>query len=806
MSEKKLRQTSFAKIVALAPLTFGVLASDVSAQGTTTGIKLSEIFASTDGTSETEVAPTIAISEVTRTISIPEDGVYVIEVSDGFDFDLEIDGNLVLSEAGSEPNVITTLSSGEHRVTIIGAADEAASFASITIRQSGSTEVANLSDFEVEATAVIVPSERFLSETSIEGSRVATKVRDILEIDAATIDDAGDGGAGGGAGGGGAGDPNPIDITDALPSPLTPPTDFAPTQEIELSYAGDGEGLVSNTGVTLFGEVMDSTTYDIIDVAISNGRETTIDVGPVTGQFALRLFEEDFADGADLTLTFTAKSSLMESVELAPVSYNVTGVQSGDGIVQALSRLTFGPTPDLYARLKAIGYEAYVEEQLNPATIDDQYFESLNVDQLLDRTEDRHATQFPQIDTHRMAYAAYSERQLQHVMAHFWSNHFHAATKDTLVEKQNIADIEFYRANALGNFEDMLMYSARSPLMSQFLDNDENSVGNINENYAREVMELHTVGVNGGYTNQDIIEVAKILTGWNYYYTNPEEGPLDLAEEHAFIFNPEDHDSSDKYLEFLDTTIVGRTGEEGVAEGEELLTLLANQPSTHRFVCGKLVEYLVADEMPEYFVNVCADAWAASGGEVVDILRAILLDPAYIQTAEYQRNKAKTPFEYVVSFMRAFEYNQLDNENRSQDQRRGRMRDLRTIFIRAGYNPLFFGVPTGLPEDAGSLFNTGALAQAYDEMTDLLRDTGNFDLYIHDLSSEYGLETPEEVASFFLTVLTANRFRQTEFDVVVEILKGTDGIFDPMNQVHYEGDAHLTALGYLILTPSFLLQ
>ena len=582
-------------------------------------------------------------------------------------------------------------------------------------------------------------------------------------------------------------------------SPLSPPKNVTLTQAIELTWAGNSAGQVANTGTTLFGGVMDPMQYDLINVTIApGGRTTTVDVGAVTGQFAVRLFPEDFAAGAVVTVSLVGGSSVDANVASMPVSYTVTGVAPVDGITQAMSRLTFGPSPELYARMRGIGYTAFVEEQLNPDTIPDGRFSMMNPGGLLARSSTDRGTILNSIIAHDTAYAGFSQKQLREVMSQFWANHFYAANKDSSIYQQAIDDRNFYRANALGNFEDMLLYSARSPLMSQYLDNDQNRVGNINENYGREILELSTVGVEADYTDEDIISSSKIFTGWGYEWLN--ESTPDQPRRYAFKFRPERHDSSGpKVFAGLGISIEGRSGEAGVQEGEEFIALLAQHPNTRNFVCGKIVTLLVADTPPAQFVQSCAAAWEASGGEVKEMLRAILLDPAYIQNVELQRNKAKTPMEMAFSTIRAF----------GAAPRSGDEQNFYSLFRQpiqqGGYNYVSDSVnPTGLPEVAGAWLNSATTMEVGNRLADVAerRDQLGIDLVADGIDA--GLETAEEFAAYLLTVATADRFTREEYESLVAELKGNDGIFDPRNSD--ERRALERAMGLVLVMPSFAIQ
>ncbi|MEL6683583.1 MAG: DUF1800 domain-containing protein, partial [Pseudomonadota bacterium] len=576
---------------------------------------------------------------------------------------------------------------------------------------------------------------------------------------------------------------------EASASFLSPPTGVAITQEVQITGGAGVGGVVASTGQTLFGGVMDPMTFDTVAVSIApGGRTFNVDVAPDTGQFALRLFPEDLATG-EATVTLTAMSSSDSSVASAPVEYEYVAGAVTDGVSQALSRLTYGATPELYSYVQTIGYEAFVNEQLDPDSIGDAAFEARNFDSMLNGINNSNYNYINADMNVRMAYSAYSEKQLQEVMGDFWSNHFFASTKDTGVLGQNTIDREFFRENAFGQFEDLLLYSARSPLMSQFLDNDESRAGRLNENYGREILELHTVGVDAGYGPEDVIAVSRVFTGWNYTRTNPN---VDALHVYEFNFRDDRHDTDDKTIPFLSTTIQGRSGQDGVLEGEELIAILADDPRTHHYVCGKIVQRFVADVPPQNFIDLCVDAWQATDGDAGEILRAILLEPEFITNPDLQVNKAKTPYEYTISAMRALE---MESENSSFFSR------LREVSRLGGYDPLRFALPTGLPEEAEAWINTASMIASYRKLTEVVDRPNDYGIDLESMIDDAGVRTAEEVAAFLLTIATADRYSLVEYEAMVDVLKGEDGIFEPTDSNAFE-----RAIGLLIVLPSFHLQ
>ncbi len=280
-----------------------------------------------------------------------------------------------------------------------------------------------------------------------------------------------------------------------------------------------------------------------------------------------------------------------------------------------------------------------------------------------------------ELDNARLLRDIYSQREVEAVMTDFWLNHFSVNAHKDQREISLLPDLErTVRAHALGRFEDLLVAVAESPAMQLYLDNAQsigpNSVAatrqrmnsarantaptsvpatatktklspGLNENYARELMELHTLGVTGGYTQHDVTEVARVFTGWTL--DRPESGQ-------QFTFNPNRHDPGDKLV--LGQTIAGASGTAGQTEGLQVLHLLATSPATAHFLSTKLAERFVSDTPPPALVDRLAASYLASGGGVRFVLLTLFHSPEFNSPATLHA-KLKTPLEYVVSAARA---------------------------------------------------------------------------------------------------------------------------------------------------------
>jgi uncharacterized protein (DUF1800 family) len=256
----------------------------------------------------------------------------------------------------------------------------------------------------------------------------------------------------------------------------------------------------------------------------------------------------------------------------------------------------------------------------------------------------------------------YSSRQLQEVMTTFWLNHFNVYLHKNDEEPYYLVSYErdVIRPLALGNFEDLLVATAESPAMLLYLDNSQSTGPDslaaekqkeraakgkggkvtppgLNENYARELMELHTLGVNGGYTQKDVTEVAKVFTGWTV--DKPQQGG-------GFKFDESRHEPGKKLV------LGKKIKENGQKEGLQLLHMLATSPATAHFISQELAIAFVSDNPPPALVSRMAHTFLSTHGDIPSVLKTMLHSPEFWSPAIYQA-KVKTPLEYVVSAARA---------------------------------------------------------------------------------------------------------------------------------------------------------
>jgi len=365
---------------------------------------------------------------------------------------------------------------------------------------------------------------------------------------------------------------------------------------------------------------------------------------------------------------------------------------------QRISRLALMPQPQLDAFRKALKgpQKAALVAGFTPAQ--KEFVAALESPQRVVNEE---------IASQRLVRDIYSNAQLEEVMTDFWLNHFNVylhkdeATPYYLVSYER----DVIRPRALGKFEDLLEATAHSPAMLLYLDNSS-SMGpdspaaeknrlrdaknpnakkkapeGLNENYARELMELHTLGVNGGYTQADVTQVARVLTGWTV--DKPQRGG-------GFKFDENRHEPGTK-------KVMGKKiKEHGEQEGRELLHMLATRPATAQFLSRKLAIRFVGDDPPQPLVDRMAKSYLSSGGDISTVLKTLFKSPEFWSEGDY-RAKVKTPLEFVVSAARA--------SNANTDNLMPLVNALKDMGM-----PLYGAIPpTGYKWDAANWVSTGAL-------------------------------------------------------------------------------------------------
>jgi len=498
-----------------------------------------------------------------------------------------------------------------------------------------------------------------------------------------------------------------------------------------------------------------------------------------------------------------------------------------------LNRLTFGPRLSDLKHLSDVGIDEFIREQLHPETLNDSACEdelkkypvltqsSRQLFQAYPRPkaaarEGRAGLEGPrevmkQLSQAKLIRLVRSERQLQELMVDFWFNHFNVSA-DKGPEPWLIVPYErdVIRPHALGRFRDLLGAVAKSPAMLIYLDNALSTVDaryapaeeladiekmekrmsnrqakrkklGLNENYARELLELHTLGVDGGYTQKDVTELARVLTGWSI----DRPGPQHPDQDWEFKFRPRMHDGGDK-------VVLGHSyGHGGIEEGEQVLDMLARHPSTARFIARKLCRRFVSDDPPEALIDRVSQRFLETDGDIRETLLAIFQSPEFFSPGNF-RAKIKPPLEFIVSSLRVTEARIID--------------PLKIVgILNAMGEPLYLcQPPTGYPDRAQDWVNSGALLQRMQFALMLLRSDVKSPAVVdvNEVVPEDGSHNGEEILSRFFYLFLGGEVSASTRNVLADRLKDpeiTEAVLDDPKKVF-----HARKLGALVLgSPDF---
>jgi hypothetical protein len=330
-----------------------------------------------------------------------------------------------------------------------------------------------------------------------------------------------------------------------------------------------------------------------------------------------------------------------------------------DPLLLLMQRITQGFHPFEYERARGMGYQAWLEEQLAPAGLDDSALETrlghftgltMSPKELFETYANDPTRPYLELKIATLARAIESKRQLEQRMVEFWNDHF-SIFHDKDLEWMLLPEFDrtVIRPHALGSFPAMLRASAYSGAMLFYLDNWLNVRGAAQENYGREVLELHTLGVDGGYSEADVREVAKCLTGWT----------LELRQDSPDFmrgkFDSRLHEPGKKFAlghVFSDRHVA--RPEEGVrsTEADQVLDVLAAHPSTARFLAKKLVRWFLTPTPPAELVDRVAQAYLDTQGDIKAMLRVVLAKENFRVSSPVLAPKFRRPFHYVVSLLR----------------------------------------------------------------------------------------------------------------------------------------------------------
>ena len=373
--------------------------------------------------------------------------------------------------------------------------------------------------------------------------------------------------------------------------------------------------------------------------------------------------------------------------------------ESIDLATHTLNRLTFGARPGQHERILRLAkreedaVDKFIDEQLAPEKINDdraefrvQKFETLALAPIGEFYEFRPHILREELTRATLTRAVYSERQLYEVMVRFWSDHFNIdISKGECKWLKPADDRDVIRPHALGKFPELLAASARSQAMLTYLDGRENRVrkpeDRPNENYARELLELHTLGVHGGYTQQDVMEIARCLSGWRI--------GRGLFQVGKVQFEPGLHDNRTKIV--LGEAIPVRTGRDGQKDFDDVLRIVAAHPSTGRHIAAKLCQRFIADESPAAAIEIVAREFTKTKGDIRETLRTLFGTDEFRGT---RGNKFKQPLHFLASALRG------------TDAETDAARPLVNYLARMGHMPFEYPAPDGYPAHAEPWMST----------------------------------------------------------------------------------------------------
>ena len=383
-------------------------------------------------------------------------------------------------------------------------------------------------------------------------------------------------------------------------------------------------------------------------------------------------------------------------------------IASSDQDLHLLRRISFGPVAQELARVRSIGRDAYIEEQL-AATDGGADLIATSLYPLIASPAaavytgsgagfyiDSHIAHLQSAMIHR---AIFSTAQLREVMTDFWNDHFNTYIRKNPIPLKLCFDRDVIRPNALGNFKTLLRATVHHPEMLHYLDNALNTKDAINENYARELLELHTLGKDGGYTEADMKALSRILSGLGYA-PDPLAGGPDYGLSR---FTPELHDTSAK-------TFLGQhfPAGGGAEEIEHALALILDHPGTARFIAAKLCMRFVADQPPQALVTRVAETFSATGGDIPSMLRTLLKSPEFAASAG---QKLKRPMLSMIGAVRACGVNVYDYALNTELYGLALLGNglIFQSLASAGQQPFGWVPPNGFPDTIAYWSNTNAL-------------------------------------------------------------------------------------------------
>lgn len=519
-----------------------------------------------------------------------------------------------------------------------------------------------------------------------------------------------------------------------------------------------------------------------------------------------------YSDGADVILTVTATdNSGNQTINPAIVVHAQLTSGAINHVRHLLNRVSYGITPKQLAALNGAdgGFDltAYLTDQLtsidclNPADVqaaggifDGIANPSANLLTLpiVNRND---------LQNYAILMAAHNNCQLREVLTQFWDNHFNTDwdavnSKSGGITEQStaweLAENDFFRANALGNFRDLVEGSGQSRAMIYYLDGIANVNIAPNENYGRELMELHTLSVDGGYTDQDVVNAAIAFTGWTVI--DPDLDPL--TDNSFFSCDPALHDYSDIVLNLGDgvdahpiSTALPHDVSTCEFAGQAVFDLLIAHASTGEFICEKLTELLVSDNITPVVVSACETAFAGSltdNDQIAQLVETILTTAEFTNADNYL-DKVKTPLELTAGYLRNFNVGNLGVIPSAPQTilnvvLSGDLDDLRGELDQMSMSLFRFNTPDGFSEQSVDWINSGFLQRRFAFVSDMTFNTStSSDIYL-DPSTFFTAHatsfTAVDIVNYVMELAMQNQHTAVESATALAVLNNTSGLVD----------------------------
>ena len=491
-----------------------------------------------------------------------------------------------------------------------------------------------------------------------------------------------------------------------------------------------------NTGSV---ELQATVTDPILGIVVNN---KSIEIGK-NGNWALAVRKLSRGNTVQVELTANDYAGNQATTLL-----NLYVMTEGLNAAQLINRITFGATPELLTAVRTNSAESLLFQQLHPELIDDTLLESRLTELMTSDISNNRKLQYQQI-----ARAIYSKRQLLEVMTWFWENHFNTDLSKVRRVEYELNENNAFREHALGNFRDLLQVSATSPAMLIYLDNKDSKKEEPNENYPRELLELHTLGVDNFYTAKDVGETARVFTGWR-------------IKNNAFYFDSRRHDNEEKTV--LGEIISAGSGLEG---GEKVLDILATHQGTAEFICTKLLRVFVDDEPSNDSITSCADDFMSNSGQndqIAQVLDGIFHSRAFNLSTNFH-NKIKTPLEFIAGFARHLPIHVA-------------YRNTENSLNEMGMRLFYYPVPTGFAEVGNRWVDSNQLLQRwqysartlYNRPRENLNHLQGADLFF----TKRGIETTEGVIGYMFALTLGHDYSELEWDNAMEIMTAENESFD----------------------------